>query len=88
MPSTPFALQLARAFRVKVTSGEGYDEEDAMPERQQMSIWDELGGEPRSMIKPSGWDHHWASLIDPDADTDEKVAAIIYPQTRAQDEEE
>lgn len=61
-----------------------------MPEqhtRSQLTIWGELGGEPRSQIKPSGWDRHWAQQIDPDAQTDAEVAAIIYPDTRADDGE-
>ncbi len=56
-----------------------------MSDPQQLTIWSELdpeGREPLSQIKPSGWDYHWAQQIDPDADTDERVAAIIYPRTR------
>ncbi|MDP9438934.1 MAG: hypothetical protein M3P49_09335 [Actinomycetota bacterium] len=55
----------------------------------QLTIWDEMGvPEPREGIVPSGWDYHWAQLIDPDAVTGERVAAIIYPHTRPSGGEE
>ncbi|MDP9437854.1 MAG: hypothetical protein M3P49_03780 [Actinomycetota bacterium] len=53
-----------------------------MIDRRQLTIWDELGPEPCESVRPSGWDYHWAQQIDPDANTDDAVAAIIYPETR------
>ena len=53
-----------------------------MSDRRQLTIWDELGPEPRESVRPSGWDRHWAQQIDPDAQTDAEVAAIVYPETR------
>lgn len=53
----------------------------------QLTIWDELGGEPRSMIEPSAWDYHCARQIDPDADTElERGDALVYSRTRPPEE--